>query len=424
VSAARSLSPAEREALLAEVISYLPAFLRRDATEQEDPAGDVRELLDLADEDRERVVAVHICLDPDVRAFGAALERGIAHPLAGARPQAVVGQSVRGPVDWASTGRLRAMAPGERASFVVREPRAAHDAPENRSLAWILQRLESLLDAATHWPVDEPSDGEELKWSEKIDLLRSQVAAARRAPWLAAVRPEPPTASTLARLRRVRSSFYARFLRAAIESVLRLSEPTPTVLTEVLSRRYFVPERDSLLFELAVALRLARAFGEVSPRKRRTRLLVGAGKSTYARYSFDDGSEVRLAYQSWPDADQTVRQRLGARHGLTVGRGFPDLFIVRKAEDGDDAAILELKASLNVDTLRGGLSELLAYLGDRPDLFAVTPAGWLIAPAGAPVTAADSDASFPLWIVSADEVAAAAVARFAPAGRGAAAGPA
>jgi hypothetical protein len=415
VSAARSLSPAEREALLAEVVSYLPAFLRRDATEQEDPAGDVRELLDLADEDRDRVVAVHICLDSDVRAFGAALERGLARPLAGARPQAVVGQSVRGPIDWGATGRLRAMSPGERASFVVREPRAAYDTPENRALAWLLQRLESRIDAATHWPVSEPDGEEELTWSEKIDLLRAQVAAARRTPWLASIRSEAPTANTLVRLRSARLTFYSELLRAAIESVLRLSRPTPAVLTEVLSKRYFVPQRDSLLFELAVALRLARAFKEVSPRKRRTRLLVGEGKSTYARYSFDDGSEVRLAYQSWPDAGETVRQRLGARHGLAVGRGFPDIFIVRKAEEGDDTAILELKASLNPSTLRGGLGELLAYLGDRPNLFAVFPAGWLVAPASAPFTAAAADTAFPLWIVSADEVAGAAVARFAPA---------
>jgi hypothetical protein len=71
-----------RAQMLAAIRAYLPAFLHRGASEQADPAGDVRDLLNLEAGDLRRVVAVHQSLDEEVLAFGESLERGLRHPLA------------------------------------------------------------------------------------------------------------------------------------------------------------------------------------------------------------------------------------------------------------------------------------------------------------------------------------------------------
>jgi hypothetical protein len=408
-----SLSAEEREALLAEVRNYLPAFLKPSATVQEDPVGDVRELLDLDQRDLDRVIAVHGCLDPAVLAFGEALEEGLDHPLAGKAAATVLSQSVRGQIDWQGTLKHRARAPGELASYSVREPGRTFDTPENRALAWLLGSLEKRVDEATAWRVQKPPAGQEdLTLAQRIDRLREQLAAARRRPWVRALQEEKPTAATLGALRDARSDFYRRQLLPALEAVLRLSRPSGELLTRVLAERYFRPEDDGTLFEVAVALRLARAFADLTPHLRR-RLLLGEGRSSFATYSLDDGAEISLAYQVWPDDEHSMRRRLIKRHGLAEREVElkPDIIIIRRGPS-PDTVILELKASRKASYLRQGLEELLAYLGDRPDLWGGKPMGWLVAPASEAFETAAADDSFPLWVLSADEVALAATARF------------
>jgi hypothetical protein len=210
------------------------------------------------------------------------------------------------------------------------------------------------------------------------------------------------------------SHFYRHTALPAMKSVLALADPSPEVLTAALAERYFRPEEDGTLFEVAVALRLARGFAECSPHPRRARLMMGDGRSSFASYLFDDGSEVSLAYQAWPDDGHSMRRRFVKRHRLAkrAAEARPDIVIVRKGA-GEDAVILELKASRDPSYLRGGLEELLAYLADRPDLWGGRPAAWLVAPASPAFEPGDADSSFPIWILSADEVAARATARFA-----------
>jgi hypothetical protein len=409
-----SLAPEERQALLDEVRSYLPAFLERGATLQEDPAGDVRELLDLDQRDLDRVVAVHTCLDPAVVAFGEALAEGLDHPMAGSSATATVSQSVRGRIDWQQTLRHRARAPGERASYAVREPGKTFDTPENRAIVWLLDSLERAVDEATAWRVKKPPiELEERRWWQRIDALRRQLAAARRVAWLQGVRAEKPTPATLRGLRSGRNVFYREKTVAAMEVVRRLAEPSPETLTALLAERYFRPRDDGTLFEVAVALRLARAFAELSPHRRQPRLMMGDGKSSFASYAFDDGSEVSLACQAWPDDEKSMRRRFVKRHGLAKQEADarPDIIIVRRGSV-NDAVILELKASQDASYLRKGLEELLAYLADRPDLWGEQPAGWLIAPLSSAFEGAEADTGFPLWVLSAEEVASAATARF------------
>jgi hypothetical protein len=65
-----------------------------------------------------------------------------------------------------------------------------------------------------------------------------------------------------------------------------------------------------------VALRLSRAFAEVSVGQRRARLLVGAGRAPFATYKLTNGDEVRLWYQAW----RQVSVRLSiARHERGIG---------------------------------------------------------------------------------------------------------
>lgn len=407
-----SLPAEEREALLEDVRSRLPAFLHRGATEQQDPAGDVRELLNLEQEDLDRVVAVHQCLDPAVLAFGHGVKSGLERPFAGSAPAPVVSQSVRGQIDWPGTVRHRASAPGDSVRYAVREPGKAFDTAENRALVWLIGSLEKSVDEAIAWRRKTGSG-----WSHKIDTLRDQLAASRRVQWLQALPAAKPTAAVLQSLRSTRRGFYAERVPAAIEAVLRFGDPSPEVLTAALSERYFRPGSDGTLFELAVALRLADAFRERSVgRVRQPRLLMGEGRSSFARYRIDNEEELILVYQSWPDKEHSMRRRLVERHrlGKQAGEARPDIMIVRRNSDADatDVVILELKASHREKTLRKGLEELLAYLADRPELWGAQPTGWLVAPSSSAFEERDADPDFPLWILSADRVAAAATARF------------
>ncbi|TMK56178.1 MAG: hypothetical protein E6G51_11065 [Actinobacteria bacterium] len=410
-----SLPRQEREALLAEVRSYLPAFLNRGASEQPDPAGDVRELLGLEREDLEQVVAVHQCLAAPVLRFGEEVEAGVRRPLSQQALAAESSQAIRGHVNWNETFKERARAPGEVAKFSVFQSSAStYDTAENRALVWLLDRLDELTDKAVFWSGKRSLTGQaEPGWSEQIEDLRDQVAAARQVPWLSQLAPQRPESWVLQALRASSRAFYAIVTAKAIESVIRLDKPTPGELASVLSERYFQPEDDGTLFEVAVALRLAKAFGERSPSRRKTRLLMGEGRTSFARFAYEDGSEVSIAYQAWPDGRETMRRTFIRRHaiGPRPSNRIPDLIILRTGS-AEDAVILELKASSDASYLRGGLQELLAYLADRPDLWGARPMGWLIAPSSDAFQEADADEAFPLWVLSADAVGPAATDRF------------
>lgn len=414
-------SAEEYERLLAEVKRHLPAFLHRGASEQHDPVGDVRALLNLETRDLDRVLAVHQCLDPAVLAFGEELRDGLRRPLTSTTRPPQISQSVRGPVDWGATASRRALEAGNDSLFVVRSAQRIFDVEENRAVAWLLDRLEAATAAVL--PPSRSAAGvtqvsvEPAGWWERIELLRQQLQVARKVQWLRRVAPKPPTPQTLKRLRSARQAFYARTVLAAAESVLRLEAPDEQALTEVLAERYFKPKEAWRLFELAVALRLARALGEVSPRPRKSRLLVGVGKAPFARYGFEDGGEVALIYQGWPDdGSASKRKEAGGWHGLRSSPSRPDIFIVRSGPVVD-AAVLELKATFSSGYLGEGLQQLLGYLAERPDLWHGWPAGWLVAPASTVFKDRVAEGGSSLWMVSADRVAAAAVVRFvAPAG--------
>jgi hypothetical protein len=407
-----------RAEMLDEIRNYLPAFLRKDASEQHDPIGDVRELLNLEERDLKRVIAVHGCLDESVLALGDRLEKGLRRPVTSSGRPAEVGQAVRGPVDWSATVARRSLEAGNGTHYVVRSTRRIYDVPENRALVWLLDRLQATCRRAL---IEKPdvaaleSTAEGISWADRIRRLAAQVERARATDWLRGIAPDPPSGRTMQKLRAARCSFYRDDLAAAARRMISLESPGEKDLVEVLSQRYFEPAATWTIFEVCVALRLAREFGKASAKPRRARLLIGSGRAPYARFLLEDGSEVSLIYQTWPeDAGPSLLSETGRRHGLTIGSSKPDLFIVRSGE-GPDVLLLELKASLSPGYLKEGLTKLLGYLGDRPRLWKQKPAGWLVAPADA-FAGADAREGDDLWLVGADTVAEAAVARFAPTG--------
>lgn len=409
-----SLPAAERAALLQEVQAHLPAFLRADTVERPDPVGDVSALLGLHEADLRRVVATHVVLSDEVRRFVAALPHGLRSPLTASIRPKVISQAVRGGIDWGATVRHRASAGAAGAAlFVVRPARRVFDTPENRALAYALERLDLALRRVPLKTGDDRVAVHRRNWRTEIVGTAARVREARRHHWLRGIPAERPDARTLQRLRAARASFYKVHVPAVIALLERYDDPSTEDLVSLLAQRYFEPERDWLLFEVTVALRIARAFAAHSVGRRKGRMLTGSGGSAYASYLMSDGAEVKLWYQTWPaDGGRSGHADARSLYRIQAGPSRPD-FVIQKRVAGAsvDAVLLEVKASRTGGYLGAGLLQMLGYLKDRPGLFDRAPNGWLVAPPSSAFTTAPA-AGIDLWAVDSDRVAAELVSRF------------
>lgn len=400
-------SPGDRAALLSEVRTHLPAFLSKQAAERPDPVGDVSALLGLHPTDLRRVTSTHIALTDQVRLFVASLRDGLRNPLSASIRPPSASQAVRGGIDWGATVRLRAGAGATGSThFVVRSARRVFDMPENRALAYVLEQLEARLRSVAPAASDTRTGVYDDGWYGDIMASAARVREARRHHWLRDVPAERPDARTRRRLRAARVSFYRVRILEIIDLLERYTNPTPEDLAALLAQRFFEPQRDWLLFEVTVALRLARAFAERCAGKRKSRLLVGAGRAAYARYGMPDGAEVRLWYQGWPaDAGASRHADALARYSIAAGPPRPDFVVERRPEGAAvDAVLLEVKATTSARYLGTGLTQLLGYLHDRPSLFTSAPSGWLVAPKSPAFTVADAEGTS-LLAVDSDNVA-------------------
>ena len=295
-------------------------------------------------------------------------------PITSSTRPRVVTQAVRGPIDWGATIRMQCT--GAAAGlYVVRPARRIFDTPENRALSWALKRLEEELSV-----VVPDTEGAQSGWSGRLQENLRAIRTARRRPWLREIPGERPSPATLKRLAAARTSFYKLLLPEALRAIRRWSEqPSPTDLTELLCARYFEPSRTWQLFELVVALRLARAFAEVGVGKRRGRLLTGTGRAPFAAYPLNDGTEIRLWYQAWPDAaGSSVHAAARLRHHIKSGETRPDIVIERR-HVAPALLLLELKATRSPSYLAQGLSQLLGYIKER-HVLSEPACAWLVAP--------------------------------------------
>ncbi len=404
-----TLLPGEREELIDEVAAQLPLWLQRAAQPQPQPVAQLVDLLGFSAASLKRVRAVHALLSDGVARFLDALPAQLRAPRPNSERRVELAGVVRGSVDWAATARLQAT--GDSATFVVTPRRRVFDTPEHRALAWVLRRLDTLGGLALPKKAGEGEPAAR-SWTAAAERTRRVVARSRRVGWLSLLQPERPDQRTRARIRRSRDRFASGPLSDALDALIAYESVDGEALAELLAKRYFTPEVDWRLFEVVVLIRIDRALAGAADGTRRTRPLMSDG-GVVGSYQLAGGDWVELRYQGW-GAGESRRRATLLRHGVKVSTSQPDI-LVERLGGRPDRVILELKASRVAGTLGDGLSQLLGYLYERPKLFDAQPAGWLVPLPFHELQPMPPDPSVPLWIVSADEVAGAVVARLASA---------
>lgn len=410
---------AERQALLDEARAHLPLYLQGAAELHRDPVGDVEALAGLEEGELDRVVATHLCLAEQTSAFLRALLTLPAPASASTRSRERT-RVVRGAIDWPATIRARATGTPDANLFVALPTSRSRDVPGNRALAWVLGQLRQRLRQARHRLRRDAAPG---SWPAQLHALGDALDLADRIAWLKGVEPREPDERTYGSLAASRIPFYQGPLAQIARTLQAVRRPDDRAVVELLCERWFEPDKVWRLYEVVVALRLARAFDRAVGCTRTRRLLTGSERAVYARYELDDGDVVQLVRAGWPPrVDGSARVATARRHGFTVRASKPDLVVHRQGRR-PDCVVLELKATRRRAYLADGIDQLLRYCAEQPDLLgADRPGGWLVAPPSDVFACRPATTGAPLWIATADEVADAAVARMTagggrPAGR-------
>jgi hypothetical protein len=395
-----------REVMMSEVRGLLPAFLSAAAREREGPLRAASELLQLAEVDMRRVLAVHAMLSTPIREFVAAVPMGMRRPLTESTRPKVAGRTVASAIDWAGTARVRATASPLGDMWVTRSARRIFDIPENQALAWLLHALEERAAVAIPNVLSVPGT-----WGREIRDLTGVVRRARKSAWLDGVSRTWPGDDVYAKLKADRLGFYQVRVCAAAKYLRNLqNSPSSDHIVAALSDRYFEPEQDWKLFEIAVLMRLTKALGKIGHRVGDTRLFGDTRGRSFATFRLSPSREVRLWYQTWPASTGQSELASAVRHYEIEGGGSRPDIVIEILDDGvaARALLLELKASSSAKYLASGLAQLLGYLRDRPALFSTEASAWLVAPAGSGYVSKPA-AGRSLWMTDADAVAAAIV---------------
>jgi hypothetical protein len=393
-----------RQVYLGEIQAWLPAFLSGATVERLDPLAQVAELLALREHDLRAVLAVHLLLQEDVERFVTSLAAGLRRPATSSSRPRQSSRAIAGGIDWAATVRARATGSPLEGAFVTRPAVRLFDVPENRVLAWTVRELVRLSELAS--PVVSSSAG--TGWMSRLLHVEDILGRARRTAWLRSLPATRPSAADVASLGASRSYFYKVLLANAAKVLRRFDSPSVADVTALLTSRWFEPSRDWQLFELAVLLRLHRAF-DAAGTQRRVRPL-GHTRGPFATFDLPDDVLVRLWYQSWPASSGPSEQLDAARrYSINTGGSRPDIVIEVQTKQRSAALLLELKATRSGEYLAAGLLQLLAYLRDRPTLFRDEPrVAWLVAPAAPSFVSAEPEQR-QLWAVDADALAEQAV---------------
>lgn len=394
-----SLDPRLRSSLLDEVRGNLPAFLSSASIERRGPVRASASLLQLSATDINRVLAIHMLMADEVRALSEALQLGMRRPsMASTRPK-VVGRSVTSGIDWAATMRARATSSPTGELWVTRPANRIFDTPENRALAWALRAIRDL--ASTSAPRDS-----EAPWARNARRVAETAGRALQTSWLASVASDWPGDYVYERLGADRTSFY-RFRVAAATKYLRrlLINPPAQEVVEAICNHYFEPTNDWQLFEIAVLLRIARAFDLIGERVGAIGMFAGHS-GPFVTFAIADDIRISLWYQRWPKRAGSSEVSDAIRYyGINAGGTRPDIVgEVTVGATTHSLILLELKASTSSSYLASGLVQLLGYLRDRPDFTRAEASGWLVAPPSPAFTSKEPKGRA-LWVIDSDQVA-------------------
>lgn len=401
-----SLEPGLRTVLLSEVRSLLPAFLSAASAERGGPIAAAVELLGLPEADLRRALAVHAMLSDPVRALVEALPAGVRRPVTSSVRPRVVGRTVTSGIDWAATARHRATSSPLGDVWVTRPANRVFDIPENQALAWVLRVLEERALIAVPAALQAPA-----QWGTEVRAMAATLRESRRTAWLEGIDPSWPGDAVYTRLRADRTDFYSGRVADAARYLRRyLLAPSSEDVVEALSDRFFEPTQDWKLFEIAILMRLCRAMSGVGSQVSSAHVFHDGRPGPFARFDMGEEREVRIWYQRWPPATVPSELDDAIRHyELPSGANRPDIVVEMLAVGKSKrAVVLELKASASATYLSSGLSQLLAYLRDRPGLTSLPASGWLVAPPASSYVSKPSGGRA-LWFTSSDDVAAAIV---------------
>lgn len=400
------LSPALRQEYLNEVRNWLPAFLVGASSERTQPLKDVTELLALDRRDLRRTIAVHLLLQEPAQKMLSELKIALRSPDSSSIRPPEVSRAVTGGIDWAGTSRIRSTSSPIEPLFVIRKATRDFDTAANRVLAWVIRtllrefRLSGLLASQTR------SDS----WRTELSHQFSRLDESARTPWIRALRITRPSEKDFDSLRDNRKRFYRESLSDIAQLLKRFEDPPISDVVDLLTRRWFEPDRDWALFELVVLLKCERALAGRGTRERLG--IAGAGRGPFAQIRLASGSLVRVWYQAWPPstAPSELLDAIG-HYGLNSGGSRPDAVVEYLPTNGAARCVLlEMKSSESGEYLASGFLQLLGYLRERPTGLAGESRGWLVAPESSPLSSAPP-AGRSLWATSECGVAAALLER-------------
>ncbi len=384
-----NFSREQQDLLTKEVQNYLSYYLSKSSSVIPNPLANAAQLLNLPSKDLAYLVEVHFCLSPIVKEFLESLPQGMRRPVTVTDRPRVVSQQVAGPIDWGATMRLRAIS-GETDSYHVTRPALRiYDSPENRALRWAVEKLDRLFTGVIGADASSSEIGD-AAWTKEVERRKTSLINALRVGWLQSVplTLHRPDVHTRMRLEATRLPMYRTYLGNLLVGLDRyIYEQSNDAVAELIAKRYFRPNLNWQLFEVAIALGLAKKIADAGGKWSEANLLVGgASRRPFATFIWEDQSTIKLWYQRWPEADVSYSHlRAVMEHHALEGHGSRPDIVIERFSNGErvDLILLELKASNNHGTLAEGVLQLLGYLNDQRWMTCVPrksnePFAWLV----------------------------------------------
>jgi hypothetical protein len=285
---------------------------------------------------------------------------------------------VRGAINWSQTVPLQVTRP---CTYVCADAQRSFDLPENRMLAFLVERHLQYLGKLLEGPSKSANRGIQKGWWEDLHRLREAIFEIRSNPYYRLI-PRTPGANggnlpgrLVARVRRRRSRLSAVILAHYLHHQNVCGDaPDLRAVHQVLVDGLRWPEENKLfeLFALFALVDMLRRGAMVPPTVVPIAARTG-GDRWFASLRGENEVRVNVYYQTFPgdlmiqysahDVDATIRDyvRVLIDHGDKLGMLRPDVVI--DCERGRERRLLliEVKRSNLLTTIRRGLRELVDY---------------------------------------------------------------